>query len=77
MRKTQKERVIDYIKKFGSITSYEAFRDLGITRLSARVYELKEDGYKFKSKTEFKKNRFGDQVYYARYELAKKRRASK
>lgn len=28
---TQKERIIDYIKQFGSITSLDAYRDLGIT----------------------------------------------
>ena len=28
---TQKERIINYIKEFGSITSLDAYRDLGIT----------------------------------------------
>lgn len=30
--KTNQERVIDYIKQFESITTFEAFRDLGNTR---------------------------------------------
>lgn len=38
------QRVFDYIKDFGSITTLEAYNDLGETRLSARVFELKEKG---------------------------------
>lgn len=34
-KKTQADRVLDYIKQFGSITTLEAFRDLGVTRLSS------------------------------------------
>ena len=30
-KKTQAERVLDYIKKYGSITTLDAFRDLGVT----------------------------------------------
>lgn len=35
--KTQKEKIIEHIKKYGSITSYEAYMDLGITQLGARL----------------------------------------
>lgn len=38
----QREKIVFYIQKFGSISSMEAFQDLGITRLSARIYELRE-----------------------------------
>ena len=34
-RRTQADRVLEYIQKFGSITTLQAFRDLGVTRLSA------------------------------------------
>lgn len=63
---TQEERVVDYIRRFGSITSYDAFIDLGITRLSAKIFNLKSDyyiGYTW----ETKKNRFGDKVKFKRY----------
>lgn len=33
---SQDERVLRHIKKFDSITSWEAFEDYGITRLSAK-----------------------------------------
>ena len=41
---TQNEQVLDYIKSNGSITSMEAFKKLGITRLSARIYDLRKAG---------------------------------
>lgn len=39
------QRVFDYIKDFGSITTFEACNDLGETRLSARIFELKDRGF--------------------------------
>ena len=32
-RVTQRDRVLQYIKDFGSITSWEAYSELGITQL--------------------------------------------
>lgn len=43
---TQKERVINYIRDHGSITTMEAFNNLHVTRLAARIAELKSDGQK-------------------------------
>ena len=47
MKTTQKQRIIDYIQQFGSISSWEAYADLGITQLGARIDQLKKDGYEF------------------------------
>lgn len=69
MRKTHKERTLDYINKFGSISSLEAFKDLGNTRLSATIFNLRKDGYNIKSKTETSLNRFGEKTTYFRYYL--------
>ena len=38
---TQNERVHEYLKKHGSITTKDAYEQLGVTRLSARIFELK------------------------------------
>lgn len=43
--KTQEEMVLAYIVKNGSITTMDAFNDLGITRLSGRIHDLRRDGY--------------------------------
>tara|TARA_Y100000385_G_scaffold164342_1_gene170325 strand:- start:1196 stop:1432 length:237 start_codon:yes stop_codon:yes gene_type:complete len=44
-RETHKSRLLDYLKKYKSITSLEAIRDLGNTRLSASIFVLKDDGH--------------------------------
>ncbi len=69
MKIPQKQRVIDYINKFGSISSWEAYSDLGITQLGARIDQLKKEGYNFKTEWESSKNRFGDKTEYKRYYL--------
>ena len=38
------QRVFDYMVEFGSITSLQAFTDLGETRLSGAIFELKKKG---------------------------------
>lgn len=65
------ERVLQYIQEFGSISPLEAFRDLGYTRLSAAIFELKRNGYRIKTEVECGVNRYGHPVHYARYSLHK------
>ena len=64
---SQKKMVLDYITEFGSITPLDAFRDLGITRLSAIVFRLREEGHDIDKAIEIGKNRFGNLTRYARY----------
>lgn len=66
---TQKELIIKYIKDFGSITSYQAYIDLGITQLATRIKELKEQGYSFSYEWISKKNRYGKSVAFKKYKL--------
>lgn len=42
---TQNEKVLQYLKINGSITSMDAFNKLRITRLSARIYDLRKMGH--------------------------------
>lgn len=70
MKTNQRQRIINYIREFGSITSKEAYDDLGITQLATRIKELKEQGYEFKTKWENSKNRYGERVDFKRYYLA-------
>jgi len=67
MKTNQKQKIIDYVKKFGSITSYQAYIDLGITQLATRIKELKNEGYEFKTEWESSKNRYGDLVQFKKY----------
>ena len=68
-RPTQCQRIIDYIDQFGSITQFEAIRDLGIMRLASRISELKKQGYEIDSTMEGVKNRFGETCYVKRYSM--------
>lgn len=64
---TQAQKIVEYINRFGSITTMEAFMDLGIARLASRIYDLKCEGYHIESDTVTKKNRYGEEVRYSRY----------
>ena len=66
---TQRDRVLQYIKDFGSITSWQAYKDLGVTQLATRISELKNLGYQFSSKTITSTNRYGDSTHYKEYRL--------
>lgn len=57
MKTTQKQKIVCYIQRFGSVTSWEAYRDLGITQFATRIKELKEEGYKFQTEWEIQKIR--------------------
>lgn len=65
----QRDMVAKYIHDFGSITSWQAFADLGITRLSARIWELKRDGYFIAKERKETLNRYGKKVFYDKYTI--------
>lgn len=66
---TQCERILSYMQRYGSISTMEAFKDLGCTRLASRINDLKNQGYAIKSGFVTSKNRFGENVSYKRYSL--------
>ena len=69
MKKTQTERIVEYMEEFDSITPLEAMRDLGCYRLSARIYDLKKDGADIKKEMIQVRNRFGEFTTVAQYTL--------
>ena len=66
---SQKALILKYLTDFGSITSYQAYVDLGITQLATRIKELKGMGYTFKTEPQKSKNRYGQPVHYVKYFL--------
>lgn len=42
---TQVRQIVAYMKRKGSITSWDAFADLHITRLSGRIKDMRDAGY--------------------------------
>lgn len=74
---TTQQRVFDYITEFGSITSLQAFVDLGESRLSARVWELKAKNINISSEMVEVTNRFGEKRHVKRYFIPGGRRKRK
>lgn len=63
-----RERVLNYMKEFGSITTFNAFIDLGCTRLSEYIRQIRLE-HKVKDEWETTINRYGESVKYKRYWL--------
>lgn len=70
MKVTQCQRILDYMGQFGSISTLEAFKDLGVARLASRIHDLKSMGYNIVSETRSSKNRFGEDTHFKVYRLA-------
>lgn len=66
---TQKARVLDYIKKHGSIDRKAAYEELGIFELPARICDLQREGYEFEKKTKTGRSRWGYSFYNTEYRL--------
>jgi hypothetical protein len=68
-RLSQCDRVLAYIKEHGYITDNDAHDDLGVNRLSGRVYDLKDKGYDIRLEWRSGRNRYGRMVRYGAYYL--------
>ena len=69
---TQKELILKYLADYGSISSFQAYSDLGITQLATRIKELKATGYVFQTEPQQAKNRYGKPVHFVKYYLIEK-----
>ena len=67
---TQKEKVLDYLKRNGTITKYDGFNYLGITKVDTIISYLRRDGYKITGQTVRYKNKDGAPTHYTVYSLA-------
>ena len=63
----QIDRVLDYIREFGSITQLEALQYLGVMRLASRMSDLKRLGYDVEGRIEAVNNRYGEKCHIKRY----------
>ncbi|MBO5959508.1 MAG: hypothetical protein J6Q65_05250 [Lentisphaeria bacterium] len=66
----QQMSILVYIRRFGSISPMEAFAELGITKLSTRISEMKMMGIQFAQNYESRTNRIGKTVRFMRYRRA-------
>lgn len=66
---TQYQKIIQYMGMNDGITTLEAATHLHITRLAARIAEMKDRGVKIIDCTETSKNSDGKRTTYKRYRL--------
>ena len=67
---SQNKKILNHLQTHKTgITSMEAFRKYGITRLSARISNLRDMDFNIKTTIETKRNDEGNVVNYARYTL--------
>ena len=66
----QKELVLDWLRKHGSLTQATAFMELGVGRLSERIRELEKDGHVIEHKMVTVTKRNGKQARVCEYSLS-------
>lgn len=71
--KGHKERLLNYLKLNGSITTLEAIRELNNTRLSEYIRQLRNDGYIIVNEHQKSTNRYGEKIWYDRFVLKQKK----
>ena len=69
MKATQNERIVAYIRQFGSITPLQAVADIGCMRLASRINDLKRMGYRIRTEYITGTNRMGEKTRFARYSI--------
>lgn len=66
---TQHDDILNYLRKYGTITPWQAFYDLGITKLATRISELRQAGYNIGKRRITVKARNGRETIVCEYWL--------
>lgn len=66
---TQNEQILEHLKRNRGITSIEAINEYGITRLSARIADLRRDGHIIGAESVTYKRTDGKKTTFVRYSL--------
>ena len=64
---SQEEIIAIHLIHEGNISSIEAFKEYGITRLAAKVHSLRKRGWQIETVPESGKNRYGKKTNHGRY----------
>ena len=65
--RSQNKRLLRYLKAHRSITPLEAIEHLGIMRLGARIFDLRNKGHRIATERMTVTDRFGAESHPARY----------
>ena len=68
---TQNTRLLSYLKLNGTIDPLESWEQLGIYRLGARIFDLKNQGHNIQTENKTVLNRFNEGCRVALYRLIK------
>ena len=60
-------RVLEFMLEEGGITTLQAFKELGNTRLSGSIHELRSKGYAIADEWATFENRYGEKCRVKRY----------
>lgn len=66
---TKKDKVLEHLNKYKSITSLEAIDKYGATRLSSIIFKLRKKGYNIVTEPVEYIDRYGNKTYYGKYIL--------
>lgn len=66
---TKTQAVLDWLKTGAGISSMDAIKNFGATRLSAIIFNLRKRGYDIEAVTCEGTDRFGNPMRFARYYL--------
>ena len=69
MKATQCDKVLEYMRQFGSITKFEALADIGCKNLAHRISDLRQQGYAIGRRTKYGMNRYLEVVRFSEYYL--------
>ena len=69
MKRTQCDKVLEYMRRYGSITQLEALRDIGCMRLASRINDLRAQGIAIGARMKTGKKRDGGKTTFAEYYL--------
>ena len=65
---SQKEMILKHLEDYGSITTWEAIKEYGCTRLSDRIFVLRKI-YNITDEWEYGTNRYGKSCRWKKYIL--------
>lgn len=65
----QNEKILRHLREIGNITPMEAIAQYGIMRLSARISDLKHQGFNITAQLVAGRNRYGEPTRWSSYRL--------
>lgn len=69
MKVTQCEKVLEYMRQFGSINKFDALADIGCKCLTSIISDLRKQGIAIGRRMGCGKDRYGETVRFAVYYL--------